>query len=165
MVGTRTHCISHGRDCYPGAWEFRPERWMLVEDRGEASKGNLELAKGDILRVQFGSQRDELSMVNEPRTSNDMAIYSFLTLGRLRYHWCNAWKHPEKSTSGTQTTIAIHRNRKYSRISQSFLPASPHRSHNSISHRPNASDAIPSSKTNMIDKTVSNMSHQAIGTG
>lgn len=42
------------------------ERRMLVEDRGEASKGNLELAKGDILRVQFGSQRDELSMVNEP---------------------------------------------------------------------------------------------------
>jgi hypothetical protein len=42
------------------------ERRMLVEDRGEASKGNLELAKGDNLRVQFGSQRDELSMVNEP---------------------------------------------------------------------------------------------------
>lgn len=45
MVGTSAYCISHGKDCYRGAWEFGLERWMLVEDRGEASKKSLELTK------------------------------------------------------------------------------------------------------------------------
>lgn len=44
MVGTSAYCISHKEDCYPAAWEFRPERWILVEDRGEASKESLRLA-------------------------------------------------------------------------------------------------------------------------
>ena len=56
MGGTSAYCISHGKDCYRGAWEFRLERWMLVEDRGEASKKSLELAKDAFCAFSLGAR-------------------------------------------------------------------------------------------------------------
>ena len=56
VVGTSTYCISHREDYYPRAWEFRPERWILVEDGGEGSKESIKIAKDAFCPFSLGTR-------------------------------------------------------------------------------------------------------------
>lgn len=56
VVGTSAYCISHSEEYYPQAWEFRPERWILVEDGGEGSKESIKIAKDTFCAFSLGTR-------------------------------------------------------------------------------------------------------------
>jgi cytochrome P450 len=56
VVGTSAYCISHKEEYYQRAGEFRPERWILAEDGGEASKESMRIAKDAFCAFSLGTR-------------------------------------------------------------------------------------------------------------
>lgn len=58
VVGTSAYCMGHNEEYYPEPWEFRPERWIVVEgrDKGEGSKESVKVARDAFCAFSLGNR-------------------------------------------------------------------------------------------------------------
>jgi cytochrome P450 len=106
VVGTSAYCISHREEYYPRAWEFRPERWILVEDGGEGSKESMKIAKDAFCPFSLG-----------PRGCVGRSVaYLELTLELARCLWLFDIRRAEPCGSGgVQSKLIRERERRWGR--------------------------------------------------
>jgi cytochrome P450 len=99
VVGTSAYCMSHKEEYYPRAWEFRPERWILEEDGGEASKESLRIAKDAFCAFSLGTRG----------CVGRSVAYLELTLELARCLWLFEIRRAEKVESGAAHCVELQR--------------------------------------------------------